>query len=334
MSAAAPRRNASRVRPRDARIPLELAGRTLVYFAVVADLGSMSVAARRLNLSQPALSKAIRLLERALKARLLTRSARGVAVTRAGEVLLHHAHEVIASLRSARTELERVRGVAPDRCQIGVARGVPASLFGAALGRVMAAFPTTGFALVDGTTAQLLAALSKGELDVAVLAGAVPTIPKHVAVEPIPADPGTVVARAGHPLARRADVTLERLAEARWVVPPGAHPLRALLDASFARCARMPEMLAQTSSLELAVEVVAHSDALAVLPVASVRPAVERGQLVEIACRDVDWAMPLALATRRPDGAPAAARAVAEELRRSDRAEARSGAVRRPARRP
>jgi DNA-binding transcriptional LysR family regulator len=303
------------VAERLARIPLELASRQLVYLAVIGELGSVGRAAEALNLTQPALSKAIRGLERALRVQLLTRTTRGVVPTAAGESLLKHAHEVVASLRRARAELERLRGVAPGRAQVGVARGVPASLFGAAFGRVAAAFPAAAFVVVENTNRGLLAALEHGELDVAVLAGTVAAVPAHVTIEPVAADRGAVVARPDHPAARRGGVALDDLATARWVLPPGGHPLRLLVDDAFAAQGRAPKLLMQTGSLALATEVVARTDALAMLPASAVAAALGRGELVEIACRGLDWALPLAVAVRTPGTAPAPARALYDELR-------------------
>jgi DNA-binding transcriptional LysR family regulator len=64
-------------------------------FAVSAETGSFSKAARRLDLSQPAVSQQIRSLEQSLRVQLFRRSAQGVALTSAGKVLLPMARELL-----------------------------------------------------------------------------------------------------------------------------------------------------------------------------------------------------------------------------------------------
>ncbi|MGH9247142.1 MAG: LysR family transcriptional regulator [Acidimicrobiales bacterium] len=69
--------------------------RDLRYFVAVAEEVHFTRAAERLHVSQPALSKQIRLLERHLRAALFIREPRAVRLTAAGEVLLGHAREVL-----------------------------------------------------------------------------------------------------------------------------------------------------------------------------------------------------------------------------------------------
>src|SRR5918999_6030295 len=93
--------------------------RRLRYFVAVAERLSFSRAALDLHISQPALSEAVRKVEVELGVELLERSSRGVALTGAGETLLHEAREVLARLDEAvlRTR-EAARGRA-GRLRVG-----------------------------------------------------------------------------------------------------------------------------------------------------------------------------------------------------------------------
>ena len=76
--------------------------RHLRYFIAVAEEGSLLTAAqRRLNTSQPSLSRQIRDLETEVGVKLLERQARGVVLTAAGRVFLDHARLALLQVEAA-----------------------------------------------------------------------------------------------------------------------------------------------------------------------------------------------------------------------------------------
>src|SRR5687768_11719806 len=94
--------------------------RDLEYFAVAAELGNLRRAAEVLNLSQPALSKSLRRLERAAGAKLVKRTQSGIELTAVGIALLPHAKRMRLSFEEISRELkESTHGVGILR--IGVA---------------------------------------------------------------------------------------------------------------------------------------------------------------------------------------------------------------------
>jgi LysR family nitrogen assimilation transcriptional regulator len=98
--------------------------RQLRYFVAIAEEGSLSAAAQRVNVAQPSLSQHVIALESELDVKLLERSPRGVTLTGPGEVLLSHARQIIAAMRIAK-EAVRQSGSEP---QGDVAFGLPSSI--------------------------------------------------------------------------------------------------------------------------------------------------------------------------------------------------------------
>src|SRR5262245_53588160 len=78
--------------------------RTLIH---VAELGSLSKAADRMRIAQPALSRQVRLLEEELGVRLFARHGRGMVITEQGRDVLTHAVRIMA-------ELDEIRGRTSD----------------------------------------------------------------------------------------------------------------------------------------------------------------------------------------------------------------------------
>lgn len=92
----------------NARRPMSphiLDSRKLLAFATLARLGSFTQAARELNLTQSAVSHAIKALERDLGCRLFDRMGRSVTITAAGSRLLQRTDVILTEMRSAREEM-------------------------------------------------------------------------------------------------------------------------------------------------------------------------------------------------------------------------------------
>ncbi|PIE25009.1 MAG: hypothetical protein CSA60_02475 [Neptuniibacter caesariensis] len=77
----------------------------LKYFLKIAELGSVSAAARELYIAQPALSNQISALEKALEVELFVRTVKGVQLTPAGEKLVHHAGLILRQVENARADV-------------------------------------------------------------------------------------------------------------------------------------------------------------------------------------------------------------------------------------
>ena len=98
--------------------------RQLRYFITIAEEGSLSAASLRLRVAQPSLSQHVVKVEQELGVTLLYRSARGVAITPSGEILLKHAREICHSMTVCQ-ELVRQSGSIPEGA---VAFGLPSSV--------------------------------------------------------------------------------------------------------------------------------------------------------------------------------------------------------------
>jgi LysR family transcriptional regulator, benzoate and cis,cis-muconate-responsive activator of ben and cat genes len=143
--------------------------RQLRYFVGVAEAGNISRAAKKIFLTQPALSRQIKALEQEIGQCLLERQAHSIRLTPVGEVLLHEAREL---LQHADQVLERVRIAGrAARLRVGYAPSLAAGMLSVAVENFTQAHPNARVELFDLSTKEMLAGLDVGQLDVAVTVG-------------------------------------------------------------------------------------------------------------------------------------------------------------------
>ncbi|WP_105035229.1 LysR family transcriptional regulator [Cryobacterium aureum] len=142
--------------------------RHLTYFAKVAELGSVSRAATALNITQPALSRQIKDLERSLGYILFDRGPRGVTLTAAGSGLFRHCETVFAQVDRI-PEVLRTAAQNRQMLHVGVPQGLPYDWFLALLLAVDAEVPTIALTLHEATTDEQWQMLQSKLVDVALI---------------------------------------------------------------------------------------------------------------------------------------------------------------------
>jgi DNA-binding transcriptional LysR family regulator len=138
----------------------------LQSFLLVVESGSMSEAARRLDLTPAAVAQQIRTLERELNAPLLARAGRTVQPTEAGHLLVQRARNLLREVGDIKTLLNS--DAAGGELVIGTINTAIHSLLPDILARFVKTHPGVKVFLQSGTTATLYKAVQQGELDAAV----------------------------------------------------------------------------------------------------------------------------------------------------------------------
>jgi DNA-binding transcriptional LysR family regulator len=190
--------------------------RHLRYFIAVAEELHFGRAAARLHLSQPPLSTQIRDLERELGVQLLERSPRRVALTEAGRVLLAGARRTFEDL-----ELTVLRAQRASRGEIGtLAVGYVSTLTARGMPEILRAFraryPAVELQLRRAPPAELVDALKRGRLDVALLRG--PLAEPGLAVATVAEEPLLAALPTTHPRAGRHRLALRALRDEPFVL--------------------------------------------------------------------------------------------------------------------
>ena len=178
--------------------------RQLRHFVAVAEDGNISRAAKRVFLTQPALSRQIQALEDELGQCLFERQAHSIRLTPMGETMLREARNL---LRQADQVLERVRSSGRGlRLCVGYAPSLAAGMLSVAVGNFTQAHPDTHVELFDLSTSEMLTGLESEKLDIALCVGQ-PRETRGLKWTSLVRAPWRLAVSRNHRLARRSRVT-------------------------------------------------------------------------------------------------------------------------------
>ncbi|EFL34615.1 LysR-family transcriptional regulatory protein [Streptomyces viridochromogenes DSM 40736] len=289
--------------------------RELRYFVMVAEELHFTRAAERLYVSQPALSKQVRALERQLGVELFRRDRHGVALTEAGTALLPHARRVLADWAQGAAAVESARAAQRSTLVVGMSTSpVRGGLLPAIRSRFTAARPEAVIRLRQVNWEDPTAGLADGGADVAFVWLPLPGQDRYdwtvIAEEPV-----LVALPDTHPLAGRAEVDFADLLDEPFLaLPESTGPLRDYWLALDARGGRPPRIGAEIASTEETYEALTAGLGVCLVAAGNV-PLLSLGGVTARPVRGVTPSR-YVLAWRREDGRRPLVRAYAEACRR------------------
>lgn len=247
--------------------------RDLHVFSTVVQCGSMAEAARRLGVSQPAVSEVIADLEHALGVALLDRSARGVEPTIYGDALLKRSVAVFDELKQSVRDIEFLSDPTLGELRIGCTESLATTILPQIISLFSQRYPRVTVHL-DDVSARAAEAPGPGLRDrkydcVLQRIAAPPPQPgpaNDLNAEVLFDDELVIVAGANSRWTRRRDVKLDELVDAPWILPPPGTWYHDFVTAAFrTRGLRVPKAMLVTHSIALRARVLTEQPYLATL---------------------------------------------------------------------
>jgi len=195
----------------------------LRYFVAVAETGSFTRAAERCLVAQPSLSQQIQKLERFLKKPLFDRLGKRIKLTEAGETLLPRARKILGEIEETSRELSEDAGPGRGRLSIGAIPTIGPFWLPPILRRFLRKYPKVETHLREDVTANLLAALHEGEIDVAFVA--LPIVDLQLESRVFRRERLLASLPRGHRLSRQKSIELADLAEEPFILLGDMHCL-------------------------------------------------------------------------------------------------------------
>ena len=252
--------------------------RQLRYFLAVAEAENFTAAAHRLHLAQPALSQQIRALEGELGVTLLERGARRSRLTDAGERMVARARRILLEVEGAKQDLGAHASGRRGKVRFGCAlQSLSEGRLPALLSEFRRRFPQVEIAFREAHTLQLGELLADGQLDLALVhLGRGETADLRVdydlaalAFETLYEEPLVVAVGPRHPLARRARVRLDELADEDFVSFGAGSTVRELVARAARQAGFTPRSSISALNLGTVRALVSAGLGIAVIPAAA-----------------------------------------------------------------
>ena len=269
--------------------------RQLKAFLAIAEAKTFTAGARRVNVTQAAISMQIRQLEEEVGLQLFTRTPRRVILTEAGEYLLERARKILREHDSALAEIAEVAGAEMGRLRIGTASGtfamhqLPWIIQG-----LKEKFPNSDLTVSSGTSQKLVDRMMHGEIDIAFVS--MPVDNANITTESIFSDEIVAIAHPKHPLAGDKYISAAALAGEDLILGEQGGNTRRMIDEFFHAANVKPNITMELSRQEAINLMVENKLGVGMAGAKSVAREIRDGKLISwlIEGAEIKWELGLA----------------------------------------
>jgi len=189
----------------------------LRLFLTILEEGSLRRAADRLCISQSAITRQIQLLEHDLGGRILERTSAGVRPTSGGQALAAKAKILLADYDSVMAEARRLVRGESDRLRIGYIASAVQEYLAPALAMLRRTHPKVKIKMLDQTPAEIVAALRRGEIDLALTFSSAEVLSRDFYTQKLASIPSLVALPLDHLLASQKQISVSQLKNESFV---------------------------------------------------------------------------------------------------------------------
>lgn len=248
--------------------------RTIIH---VAELGSLSKAADRLNIAQPALSRQVRLLEEELGTRLFERHGRGMVISEAGQEVLRHAYRINAEIQEIRSAVSDSDASLRGHVSIGMPPTVSDILSVPLVLAFQEKHPDATIRVVSAYSGYVLDWLHRGEIDAAILFESKSA--RSVKSEPLLEEKLFLIGPEDSDLDPNQPVDFTKLESERLLLPSAGHSLRNLLDECAKARGIQLRVTVEADSYSTLKNLVRAGHGTTILPLGPIHEEISRGTL-------------------------------------------------------
>jgi len=236
----------------------------LRYLVAVAGCRSFTAASQLCHVTQPTLSHQIKKLEEEVGEPLLQRRRKGAFLTPLGERVYRHAQEILKNVESVQEAAAAFSHQVQGRLKIGVIPTIAPYFLPGLLHLAQKRYPGISFHVTEEPTERLLASLTSGALDLAVLSP--PIAYDHVQTQDLFEDEFLLALPRNHFLVRARHISLRTLRELPMILMNDAHCLRGQTVSFCQRAGFAPKVFIQSSQLDTVMAMVETGRGISLVP--------------------------------------------------------------------
>ncbi len=269
--------------------------RQLKAFLAIAEAKTFTAGARRVNVTQAAISMQIRQLEDEVGLPLFTRTPRRVIMTEAGEYLLERARKILREHDSAVAEIAELGGVEHGRLRIGSAS---AEFVTQQLPRILqqlrGKFANSELSVSSGTSQVLVDKIMHGEIDIAFVS--LPVDNSSITTDKLFSDEIVAIAHPGHPLANEKYISAAALAGEKLILGERGGNTRRMIDDFFNAANVRPNIVMELSRQEAINQMVENNLGVGTAGAKTIADEIRDGRLISwmIEGAEINWELGLA----------------------------------------
>ena len=255
-------------------------------FLAVASYGGFHRAAKALNVSQPAVSARIRLLEEALGSTLFVRTKTHVTLSPAGKALRPHAENLLRAVSLARQAVhEHQPAAASGVLSISAGLSISTYLLPDILKRYHAVHPKVMVSVRSGNSSQVLKMVMEGEVDLGIARS---LHHPEIETQSLRDDPLLLVGHPRHPATRKRTVKLEKVESWPLIFYDRGSSDWTLTNGLFRRAGLLPNVVLEVEGIETCKRMVLRQLGLAFLPQLAVTRELKNGKLRAVRIADAE----------------------------------------------
>jgi DNA-binding transcriptional LysR family regulator len=287
----------------------------LAIFHAVAEEGNLTRAAERLHISQPAVSKQLRELEKSLGMALFHRLSKGVRLTEGGELLAGYARNMFALEAEAEHALSELRGLERGRLTVGASTTIGTYLLPPVFTSFQQLYPHIELNLEIANTEEIQQRLLDNSIDLALSEGYVHA--PDLQAEVIAWDEIVAIAAPDHPLLSQQNVTAQMLCEYSFVAREVGSGTRAVTIAALQEKGILLQPTMSMGSSEAVKRAVITGAGWALLSRLAIELELQTGALAIVPIEDLSIQRPLHRLRQRGKYESRSAREFVRMLRQS-----------------
>jgi LysR family carnitine catabolism transcriptional activator len=283
---------------------------------LVAETLNFRMAAERVPISQPALSRRVQAAEQKLGARLFDRDKHGVALTSAGAELVPIAMRMLSEFRDSLSDLSEFIAGRRGSINIWALPSVASALLPAATRTFQKSHPQVRLNIHAVSARQITQAVSEGNADIGISIE-IPDQPASVQVTQLLKENFVLICPIGDPLAQRKRVDWSVFADRPYVASGPASSIRQVTDQILAASGRLPEMNYVSDNISVVGAMVAAGVGIAAVPQLALR-LMDTTRLCSVALHSPAASRNIGILLKRQRSLSAAAQRFLDTLRQTD----------------